>query len=458
MGMDVLKVLSANGLVALFGLVSSLVLPKILKLEDYAYYQAFLLYLSYVAVFHLGFPTGLSIKYAGGQVEKINRSQYKSEFILQILIPAFFSVIGICIYLYSANAMVLYISFLTVSYCFFGGFLSLLQSWGRFGLYAVLRVLTSGGLLLLPIIYFLIEGRLSADNCIQFYLLVYAIMMIWGLNYNASLIRNAESKKIFSNENFQTGKTGFIFLLGNYITLLLHSIDKQFIQWFCMVQEFAYYSFALTMQNTMTIFITAVSQPLFPYIASGKLQSREQYMRIKRLLMMLGSASGLAYFACVLVVKLWISNYEASLSVIHIYFAVFPAIAVINGLYLNLYKVQGRKYRYIADLLIVFIVAAIANFLAIKLEWGYLGVAFATVLVNYLWFFYGQILFKELSIEKKDVVFVVLFLLEFYFASGIQSPLWGIVEYFILDLLLCFFCFKKEILFLANKVVRKGEK
>ena len=87
-----------------------------------------------------------------------------------------------------------------------------------------------------------------------------------------------------------------------------------------------------------------------------------------------------------------------------------------------------------------------------------MGVAFATVLVNYLWFFYGQILFKELSIEKKDVVFVVLFLLEFYFASGIQSPLWGIVEYFILDLLLCFFCFKKEILFLANKVVRKGEK
>lgn len=458
MGKDVLKVLSSNGLVAILGMVSSLVLPKILKLEDYAYYQAFLLYLSYIAVLHLGFPTGLSIKYAGVQVKKINRSQYKSEFILQILIPAFFTAIGICIYIYSANAMVLYISLMTTLYCFLAGFLSIIQSWRKFNLYAVFHAFLSGGSLFFPLIYFMIVGRLSADICIQLYMLIYAIMMCWGLKYNAGLVRHVASKKIFSNENFQTEKIGFIFLLGNYINLLLHSIDKQFIQWFCVVQEFAYYSFALTMQNTMTIFITAVSQPLFPYMASGKLQSKEQYMTIKRLLMALGSASGLAYFACVFVVKLWISNYEASLSVIRIYFAAFPAMAVINGLYLNLYKVNRRTYRYIVDLSMVLIVAVIANFLAIKLSFGYLGVAFATVLINYLWFFYGQIFFEEFSLEKRDIVFIVLFLLEYFLISGIQSPLWGIAVYFIFDVLLCFLCFRKEVLFLAHKEMRKGEK
>ena len=68
---------------------------------------------------------------------------------------------------------------------------------------------------------------------------------------------------------------------------------------------------------------------------------------------MLGSASGVAYFACSFVVEHWIKNYIASLSVIQIYFLVFPAMAVINCLYTNLYKIRRMKNRYILDLFIM---------------------------------------------------------------------------------------------------------
>lgn len=458
MGKNILKVLSANGIVAAIGLISSLTLPRILKLEDYAQYQAFLLYLSYIAVLHLGFPTGLNIKYAGKKVEDLNKAQYKSEFILQLLIPSTFSAIGICIYIFTGRIMVLCVSIMILPYCFLGGFLYLVQAWGKFDLYALFHTILSAGSLAIPIVYYIVLKRLSASVCILAYLLVYVVVMFGALKYNADLIHHSKTKKIFSAENFETEKIGATFLLGNYVNSLLHSIDKQFIQWFCVVEKFAYYSFALTMQNTMTIFITAVSQPLFPYLASGKIQNKKQFSSIKRMLMMLGSASGLAYFACVFVVKHWIPNYIESLNVIRIYFAVFPAMSVINGLYLNLYKVKKMMHRYIYDLFIMLIAATVANYLAIKLNFGYCGVAFATTLINYLWFLYGQVFFEEFSLEKRDIVFIGLFLLEFFSISKIQSPILGLVLYFCADMIVCCFCFKKELKYLVEKWKNRKER
>ena len=451
MGKNILKVLLANGLVAVMGLISSLTLPKILRFEDYAQFQSFLLCLSYIAVLHLGFPIGLGIKYAGRRVEELNREQYKSEFVLQLLIPSFFTIVGICISIFTRNIMALYVSLMILLYCFLGGFMYIVQAWEKYDLYALFHIVLSAGSLALPIIYFAVVRKLSGSVCIWSYLLVYAVMMFVGVRYNIELVKHTKVKKIFSKENFETEKVGLSFLLGNYINTLLHSIDKQFVQWFCVVQEFAYYSFALTMQSTMTIFITAVSQPLFPYLASGKLQSKEQYAYIKRLLLIMGSASGLAYFACSFVVKFWIPNYIKSLTVIRIYFAVFPAMAVINGLYLNLYKIKKMMRRYIVDLSVMLGVATIANYLAIKLNFGYCGVAFATTLINYLWYFYGQIYFDEFSLDKREVAFVILFLLEFVFILEIQPPFWGFIVYLCLDILLCYFCFKKEILHMLTK-------
>ena len=126
-------------------------------------------------------------------------------------------------------------------------------------------------------------------------------------------------------------------------------------------------------------------------------------------------------------------------------------MAVINGLYLNLYKIKKMMRRYIVDLSVMLGVATIANYLAIKLNFGYCGVAFATTLINYLWYFYGQIYFDEFSLDKREVAFVILFLLEFVFILEIQPPFWGFSVYLCLDILLCYFCFKKEILHMLTK-------
>ena len=450
---NILRVLSANGIVAIVGLASSLFLPKMLSIDDYARYQTFILYMSYIAVLHLGFPTGMNIKYAGKNLEEIDKSQYRSEVRIVLLILSFFTCAGLILYFTTKREMLLYISVMIFLYCFLGSFSLLIQAWGKFRFYAVLHILMSAIPLVVPIAYFYIFRTASAKLCIHAYIIVYGVTTIVCLVYHAGIVRGITSAKLISKVNWNLEKIGFSFLLGNYINSLFHSIDKQFVKWFCSTSEFSYYSFGLTMQSTMTIFITAIAQPLFPYLASGKLSERTQITSIKRLLLMLGSISGLAYFACALVVKLWIPNYVHSLSVIRVYFAIFPAMAIINCLYFNLYKIRKLTKRYVIDLFVMLIFAAIANYIAVILGFGYVGVAFATTFLNYVWLIYGTFVFKELKLSITELVFIVLFLVEFIFIPNSQSILFGTVIYLISDCALCCLCFGKEIKFLIKRTV-----
>ena len=133
------------------------------------------------------------------------------------------------------------------------------------------------------------------------------------------------------------------------------------------------YSFALSMQSSMTIFITAISQPLYPKLASGG-TSKDFYGYAKTGLLIFGSFSGLAYFACSIIVKLFIPKYIDSLSVIAIFFAVFPALAVINTLYINLYKVERKIKKYVFVLVGVIITSIILNILALLLKRNYISI------------------------------------------------------------------------------------
>ena len=452
---NIFRVLFANGLVAVVGLISSLLLPKILHIDDYATFQSFTLYLSYIAVLHLGFPTGMNIKYAGKSIETIDKSRYRAEVRLLLIILSFFTIVGCSIYLVTRQTMLLYISAMIFLYGFVGSFALLMQSWSKFKAYSLLHILMSAVPLALPIAFYAVFRWISAGLCIQSYILVFGITSLACMIYHGRIVAGVKSAKVFSRDNWDVEKLGFFFLLGNYINSLFHSIDKQFVKWFCETSEFSYYSFGLTMQSTMTIFITAVSHPLFPYMASGKIQGKEQYTRVKRWLLMLGSMSGLACFACSLVVKHWIPNYIDSIPVIRVYFAVFPAMAVISCLCFNLYKIRKMTKRYIIDLSVMLALAAIANFIAIKLGYGYIGVAFATTLLNYIWLVYETYVFKELRLNLREIFFIIAFLVEFFTVPLIKSVILGALVFVVCDLLLCFVCFSSEIDLLFHRVLIK---
>lgn len=455
---NIFRVLISNGIVALVGLISSLFLPNLLSIDDYAEYQTFILYISYVALFHLGFPNGLSIKYAGKSFRSIEKQQLKSEMRFLLIIISFFSVLFIVLYTFSRNIMFLYVAVMTFCTCYLGAITQLLQAWGIFDLYAISHVIISAVPLALPIIIYFLLGKASAIISIVSYILVYVIVTIFYLLWQLILGKNYSCAKIFSKENRDTEITGLLFHIGSYINVLFHNVDKQLIKWYCSVQEFSYYSFAITMQSTMTILLTAVSQPLFPYIAAGKLDSEKKVSFAKRSLLMLGSLSGAAYFVCMLIVENWIPKYSNSLLVIRIYFALFPAMAVVNCLYFNFYKVKKLKYRYTIDLMLMFALAIVLDLAAIKLNNGHTGVAMATVAVYYFWLIYGVKVFPELKLTRNEYAFVFLYLILFFGIQRVKGNILGLLLFVLADCILCQTLFRKEMKLILSYIFGKIKK
>lgn len=76
---NIVKVLSANFWVAVDRIVGSFIFHKILSIEGYALYHTFTLYVSYIGILHLGFPSGMAIKYAGKNYETLDKNQYKQK-------------------------------------------------------------------------------------------------------------------------------------------------------------------------------------------------------------------------------------------------------------------------------------------------------------------------------------------------------------------------------------------
>lgn len=442
---NIARVLSANFIVALVGFIGSFIFPKILTIEAYAIYHTFTLYTGYITALHLGFASGMTIKYAGENYRDIDVAQYKSEIRVLLFLWGAFTILFAAIALFQKNEMLLYVALAVIPVGLVGSYKSFLQSWTRFKTFSAISTILA---VLVPVVaigYYLINHNLPGSIYILIFLAVNWIVTLYVLIEIWKKVRGVKSNKLITKANIETEKIGIAILIGNYINILLTSVDKQFVKWFFSTNEFAYYSFAMSMQSIMTVFITSIAQPLFPAMAQGKFKD-EEYSLIKDLLFIFGSLSGCAYFLLSIIVNKFIVKYIPSLEVIGIYFVIFPVMAVINCLYINLYKIKGMMKTYVTTLTGILTIAVVLNACFIYIFGNYTGVALATTITYFLWFFVGAIQFKFINVKQKDIIYLLIYMAIFFFTTKYLNDYIGFALYFTLILGLNIIFYGKEMI------------
>lgn len=436
------KVLSANFITAIIGFIGSFVFPKILSIESYALFHEFTLYVGYIGILHLGFSSGMAVNYAGKEYENIDKKQYKTELkLLYIILLIFTFVFGI-IWFITKNRMLGFITLAIFPVCIINSYKSFYQAWKKFNEYTKISLVCSIFVPLIAILYYLFNRNLSGVAYIIIYLLVYWVVLFFLFISDYKKLYNVSTNKIFSIDNLDTEKTGFALVIGNYINTLFVSADKQFVNIFYGVDEFAFYSFGISMQALMTVFINSIAQPLFPEIATGKISNNE-YSTIKKVLLIFGSLSGIAYFGLSLIIKIFLPKYIESLNVISFYFVVFPAMAVINCLYVNMYKIKKLTKKYIITLFSVLMISVLLNIIGIRLFNNFLVVAIATVITYYIWLIISGLHFKEIMIDYVDVIFLILYFIIYFLCINLFNDINGCLVYVILMFLIIFILYRK---------------
>ena len=449
---NILKVLCSNLIVSLLGFVINFIFPSLMSVEGYAQYQEYLLYVSYLNFCHLGLANGMYIKYAGCDYRKINKADYKSEFFLLLLITAAFQLMGFCFGILLKDSMGWYIVLSIAPLCVVPSFRALYQSWNRFTAFAILNALPNISIVVFGILTYVVTKNISSRTLIVIYMLCHVGMTVYVLQESIRFTAGIKSKKIFTNTNWSILKDGFLIHIGGYINLLIHSVDKQFINWSQDKKVFAVYSFAIATQNIMMLFINALAQPI--YLKMVQLPLEEKHYKIwKEWLFMFGSYSGFAFFAVKLLLQNFIPKYTGAINICAIYFAVFPAMGIINVLYVNLYKLTRQMKRYLVILVQILCLAVVLDAASVYLLKSSIGVVIATVVVYYMWLLYSQRDFHFFRISLRDVLYLSGFLSCYFVVTRISNVFTGALLYLVCMTLWNLLCYGDSVRLLLKQLL-----
>ncbi len=450
---DTLKVVASNILIILASIASGFFVPKLLSLEQFAVVASFTLYVSFVGILHGGFIDGIHLKYGGYLGWEIPRNELKSEiFFLVISQLAVSSVFALTAFITDKIAFIpVAMSILPINVIAF--FLFLFQATRQFSLFSLVNICRPA-LRFFSVIAMMLFLQLRTPN---FFIwsqvgIAWSICLFLLIIFSKNL-KYVHSETIFSQENICLLKTGVFIMGGNIFSLLFFSFDRWFVKLFLSVSDFAYYSFAVSMMAIVMLVIRSISLTFYPMLVKNK---GNQFLQnqLRDALFIVGAYSCLSFFVLKLVIINWLQKYAPSLGIIGITLASLPAIAVIKGLYENMFKAHKEEKRYFKRVASMAVVSFSLNIIVIIFWKTTAGIAIATTASFFVWLIVGSFDFPGVHFRWEHVFLVTGFILIFYCSAHlIGSPFAGFVFYFSAFTIMLVFFLKESFFWLLKQTL-----
>ena len=448
---NIIRIFSANFLSMISGIVLGFIIPAVLSIESYSYVKTYAFYISYVGFLHFGFIDGMYMKYGGKEIKDIDKSEFKSEhkafILMQVIVTIIFVIFGLL-----TNDIIVILMGLSILPINTFSFHSLFyQATGQFKEYTKL----SYGYTVIYLIFNVLLAIVFKSQNYRYYCLtnliangIIYILLEVRFYKNTKGIRAKYDPKVWKNI-----KVGFFVLLGNLSVMLFYAIDRWFIKIFLEVNDFAYYSFAVSMLNIINLLVGAISVTFYNYLSKG--EDEEKVKKLKKYFLLLGSVASLGYFGLAAIVSLFLKKYIPALSIIAISFAAYPYMIIINALYVNLYKARKNEKKYFKVVLGMLIISIIYNTIAIFIWRSSEGIAAATTLSFITWYIYSIRDFKYLKPDFKEVTYLIIIICTFLVFSHCFNWLIGGIGYLSFIIIMSCILYKKEVKEVINIILKR---
>ena len=145
--------------------------------------------------------------------------------------------------------------------------------------------------------------------------------------------------------------------------------------------------------------------------------------------MVIGIVSSASFFLLRIIINLFLEKYTPSLTVISNTFATFPYMAIINSLYINLYKIKKDEKHYFTVVISMLLISFILNMICILLFKSIFSVSLATLISFIIWFIYSAIDLKKVKINSKNIITLFIATITFLITSHFSNVYFGMVVY-----------------------------
>ena len=440
----IVLVFIANFINLAISLVNGFVLPKYLPVDSYADIKTYQLYATYVGVLVLGYADGIYLKYGGKSISSISNKEintFRTNMIaFQGIMTILFVFIGFII-----NDIILAIAALTlVPANLIQAFKNLLQATGEFKTYSKLlnymSIMNFVGSMILLIVFKVQEayyyvGVMVVVNFIVWFILEFKLKKAYNYKFGFNLSFSDLKENI---------KSGIVLMLGNFSSILMTSIDRWFVKFLLTTSDFAYYSFVVSTESLITLFINPIVTTMYNYIC--KLKDYSSLVRIKKMCLIISVFLVSVAFPIKFILEVYLKKYYPSVNVLFILFSTEILFMLIKGIYVNVYKARKQQNLYFKQLVISIIIGCIFNAVFYFIFHSIEGIALATLISVTIWYVMCCISVKEIRPDWKEIVILCVSIVLFILCGMTFWSVIGFAIYVSVMVFLCTVLMKKEFL------------
>jgi O-antigen/teichoic acid export membrane protein len=381
----VLLVFGSQLLVFGSGLIKALVIPVVLGVSDYGYWQIYVFYAVYVGVFTLGYNDGIYLKYGGYRFEDLPFSTLRASNVMHVLLLTMGATLiavfaattadprrEIVFFAVAANILVLGItSNMSLS----------LQSANRMKDFAFLNAADK--------IFFTLTLLALFDQQLRTFWFLIAVDLVGKLSVLVALLFQYRqlyfgplAKITVSLTEFRENlRSGIQLMVANLSGMLVLGIGRIIIEYFGALDSYSHYALATSLASIVLVSVTAMSVVLYP---SLKQQNQASYIRhfettneaysVFILLMLM------SYFAAISFISLIAKSYAPVIEFLNVIFVITALqgkMQLLNNTFYNALRLEGQMLR--ANLMSL-VVATVLSALGYALTGSLLAIAYATLL------------------------------------------------------------------------------
>ena len=302
--------------------------PKVIDVTGYGYFQLYMFYASYIGFFHLGWCDGIYLRYGGEYYENLDKKKMSSQFWLllffEIVITLSLFLIIFMISPEKDKGLILFLTAFSILIVIPKTLLSyILQMTNRIKEYSIITIAEKFIYCIFVLIFIIQKNQ-------NYYMYIYADLigkiasLIVAVVYCSKIVfSRIESIKIGVIEAFKNINVGSKLMIANIAGMLILGIIRIAIEDTWSIEVFGKVSLSISVSNMMMVFINAMGIVLFPMLKrmDDKVMN-SLYDKLRDILMIVLFISLAFYYPLKELLSIWLPSYEESFKYMALLFPV----------------------------------------------------------------------------------------------------------------------------------------
>lgn len=358
----------ANAVSMAVSVIMVVLLPKLLSITDYGYWQLYLFYTSYLGFFHFGWLDGIYLRYGGAYFEKLDKILFTGQLLGLFIFECVIAVVGsiaISFIIQDVNmvSVLQYTCLVLVPVIIYTFDSFILQITNLIKKYALL-LLVERVVFIFVVVFFLLQGFINykyiiiADIVAKVFVCLSSLytvrkLFVFKINSIAKIVQEAII-------NISIGSK---LLLANIAGLFTIGIIRFAIVNHWSVEIFGKVSLMFSISNFLMLFINSLSVVIFPLLKRMEVaRQKAMYNKLRILLTVMLFGCLLVYYPIKYIISWWLPKYHDSLVYMVLLFPVFlfeSRVVLLSNIYLKSMRLENAMLRC------NFIIALFSCFIAI---------------------------------------------------------------------------------------------